>query len=653
MPKHPAYRPDIDGLRALAVVAVVLFHAFPMAVPGGFVGVDVFFVISGYLITRIIAAELTGGRFSFVEFYSRRARRIFPALILVLVCSLMAGWAMLLADEYERLGKHTAGGSAFVANLLLATEAGYFDVSGMYKPLLHLWSLGVEEQFYLVWPAALLLFWRLGVPLIGLAAMAAVVSFAVCLWLMAADPTGAFYMPHARFWELMVGAALALTKAPGTLRGAAANWLASGGLCLVVISIWFVREATHFPAPLAVAPVLGTAMLIWAGPTSLVSRHILGKPVAVQIGLVSYPLYLWHWPLLSFIAIIFGGEPPLWLRFVALFMAAVLAAATFGLVERPLRRSGAVGSIAVISTISLVGVFAIGMLIFVRNGLPDRPNVQQIAVVQSDFVGPQWPFTQNDICTRQYKPVGVESYNWWFCIQSDASAPEILLLGNSYANHYYPGIVKNPAFGGQTVLSVGGCDPSMVYASEVVPEPNSVEPCTLERRYDQQLMIDRAILDNTMRLVIIAGVIKPFTADYLKRYLERLASIEASGARIIYIVPHLHSGYFIRACFSRPFMVAERDCAVSASDLSEIRRAAEPLIEAIRMQHPRVLIFDPNDVFCAEEVCSFVRDGRPLFRDEYSHLTEYGSALVIQSLVDWLRANDPELLGPSNGNGQL
>src|SRR5687768_8357422 len=201
-----AYRPDVDGLRAVAVLAVLAFHAFPHAMPGGFAGVDVFFVISGFLITGIILDDLERGRFTIAGFYWRRIRRIFPALILVLTACLVLGWVLLLPDEYRQLGKHVAAGAGFIANLALWAEAGYFDWSAELKPLLHLWSLGVEEQYYLVWPLLLLFFrrWTLGL-IVGIG----VLSFALNLYMTAKYPSAAFYLPMTRFWELLIGSALA------------------------------------------------------------------------------------------------------------------------------------------------------------------------------------------------------------------------------------------------------------------------------------------------------------------------------------------------------------------------------------------------------------------------------------------------------------
>ena len=234
-----AYRPDIDGLRALAVLFVLLFHAFPSLLPGGFVGVDVFFVISGYLITGLILRDLESGQFSLRHFYARRVRRIFPALCLVMAVSLGYGWLVLTAGEYQQLGRHVASGAAFLANFMFWREAGYFDNAADTKPMLHLWSLGIEEQFYMVWPPLLWLWWRrwralswLVIPLAGL-------SLGYSLHLAGRDLVADFYSPLTRFWELLLGAWLVYMARSGRLGGGFWSSFAGPlGLLLVSRPVW-------------------------------------------------------------------------------------------------------------------------------------------------------------------------------------------------------------------------------------------------------------------------------------------------------------------------------------------------------------------------------------------------------------------------------
>jgi len=297
------HRSDVDGLRAVAVMLVVNFHGFPLAMPGGFIGVDIFFVISGFLITGIIARELDAQHFSLTGFYNRRIRRIFPALIVVLCAVLALGWLWMLPGPYVALSRDVAASAAFFANIALMLQSGYFDIESAKKPLLHLWSLGIEEQFYLFWPLILMLAARRRRSLLCVAAVIALVSFALNVALIGSDPVATFYLPFTRAWELLAGAALACAWDRFGQSEAASNRRAMAGVVLIVISVAVLNVHRAFPGWWALLPVAGSALLLSA-PASWINRVCLGWPPLVWIGLISYPLYLWHWPLLVMFAII-------------------------------------------------------------------------------------------------------------------------------------------------------------------------------------------------------------------------------------------------------------------------------------------------------------------------------------------------------------
>ena len=340
------YRPDIDGLRAVAVVAVVAFHAFPMLLPGGFVGVDVFFVISGYLITGIILNGLHAGQFSFKDFYARRIRRIFPALALVLAAVLAIGWFCLFAADYQALGRHVVAGAAFCSNLLFWQEASYFDQAAALKPLLHLWSLGIEEQFYLVWPLLLVMSFRWARGPLCLTLLLGALSFTTAILTVRVDPTAAFYAPWTRFWELLAGAALVCAQTDALLsrvirESASRPWVAEtlsvAGISMLVAGAILIDEGRIFPGLWVVLPVAGTVLLLIAGPRALFNRIVLSHPAVVWIGLISYPLYLWHWPVLSFSRILATVTPPAEIRLLAVAVSVALAWITYRVVESPVR----------------------------------------------------------------------------------------------------------------------------------------------------------------------------------------------------------------------------------------------------------------------------------------------------------------------------
>lgn len=344
-----AYRPDIDGLRAIAVIAVVLSHAFPDFLPGGFVGVDIFFVISGFLITTILVKEMETQRFSVAAFYGRRIRRLFPALALVTACCLIAGYCLLLEDEYRQLGWHAAAGAGFVANIALWAETGYFERAADLKPLLHLWSLGVEEQFYVLWPLLMALALKARNRLQTLAIGLLFLSFGINLITSGTDPNSAFFLPHTRFWELLTGAVLAIAMKAGqsypqplesnTKKRFVFEAVAVFGIALIFLSLVVTNPSDAFPGWLALLPVMGTACLIAAGPQTWMANRLLSTRLLVWIGLISYPLYLWHWPLLSLSRIILGEEPSAWMRLLLVGSAILLAIATYRLLELPLRKA--------------------------------------------------------------------------------------------------------------------------------------------------------------------------------------------------------------------------------------------------------------------------------------------------------------------------
>jgi peptidoglycan/LPS O-acetylase OafA/YrhL len=384
----PHYRADIDGLRALAIVPVVAFHAFPAAVPGGFIGVDVFFVISGYLISHVIFGSLKSGTFSFSNFYARRIRRIFPALIVVLAASLAWGWFQLFASDYARLGKHAAGGAGFVANFTFWNEAGYFDSDSEAKPLLHLWSLGIEEQFYLFWPALVYLAWKTRVNLLTVMAAVLLVSFAINVVQVRTDEVATFYAPHTRLWELLLGSTLAFTAVWGVPRLPLAarvidadqrtqqtlrNVAAFTGLIAVAAAVFAFSEDTSFPGWRAGLPTGGTLLLIAAGPGAWINRAVLAQRPLVWIGLISYPLYLWHWPLLSFGRIAEARSPDPQTKALAILASVVLATTTYLVIERPIRFQWRGKPLMATLCVAMAAVGFWGYRVFAKEGFIGRP----------------------------------------------------------------------------------------------------------------------------------------------------------------------------------------------------------------------------------------------------------------------------------------
>src|SRR6202051_2913171 len=315
---------------------VVCFHAFPEAMRGGFVGVDIFFVISGFLITGIIARELDQRRFSLVGFYNRRIRRIFPALIVVLAATLVLGWLWMLPAAYAQLSADVFARAAFFSNIGLLLQSGYFDIESGIKPLLHLWSLGIEEQFYLCWPLILLLAARLRLSILAAASVIALASFVLNVALIGSNPVATFYLPFTRAWELLAGGALACGWSRISQTAGASNWRASAGLLLIAAAAAVLDTHRAFPGWWALLPVAGSVLLLSA-PAAGGCRSVLGSRPRGGVGLISYPLYLWHWPLLVFFGIVKFGPLTLNERELILLASALLAGLTYWLVYTAVR----------------------------------------------------------------------------------------------------------------------------------------------------------------------------------------------------------------------------------------------------------------------------------------------------------------------------
>lgn len=377
-----SYRADVDGLRAIAILSVVVFHAFPQLLPGGFVGVDIFFVISGFLITGLIVSDLDTGRFSYREFYVRRIRRIFPILSVVLAGSFAFGWFVLYSDAYATLGKHMAAAAAFISNFVYLGESGYFDADAGAKPLLHLWSLAIEEQFYLVWPVLLVFARRVrrmdDAALLRLLLLITLASLVYGIYLTGRDASAAYYLPLARFWELALGGIAFLLSRTWNLSGRPARLLAWTGLAMLAGAFLLIDKDAGFPGYLALLPCLGTAALLLGTRESGLVRQVLSHRTLVFIGLTSYSFYLWHWPALYFLhELVVEPTPPQIVATLALSFA--LAVSGYYLVEKPVRHMAAPAvAIVLLLTLALVGY--LGFNTYKRNGLDFREVNGRVAL---------------------------------------------------------------------------------------------------------------------------------------------------------------------------------------------------------------------------------------------------------------------------------
>ncbi|MDC1467063.1 acyltransferase [Litorivicinus sp.] len=336
------YRPEIDGLRALAVLPVVLFHAGFVTLSGGFIGVDIFFVISGYLISSIIVEDLVNDRFDIFVFYERRIRRIFPALFFIIFCCIPVAWMYMMPSQMKEFAGSAAAAAIFISNIFFWRERGdYFDSVADEKPLLHTWSLGVEEQYYLLFPIFMLFMWKSRKSVLPFLCVVAVASFALAEGGWRNNPLPNFYLAPTRAWELLAGALAGLTCYGVEPKSRAVCQILSGiGFIAVLCSIVFFDEAMPFPSAYTLIPVFGTCLLLVFGRAGTVAGRILSLKILVGLGLISYSTYLWHQPVFAFARIIVIGQPSSYLMAGLTFSSFILAFFTWKFVERPFRRTG-------------------------------------------------------------------------------------------------------------------------------------------------------------------------------------------------------------------------------------------------------------------------------------------------------------------------
>ena len=654
----PAYRADIDGLRAIAVLLVVGFHAWPSLIPGGYIGVDVFFVISGFLIAGIIVRELADGRFSLAGFYRRRARRILPALCVTLLASLVLGWYVLLAPDFEALGRHVLGAIFFVANFQLLGDVGYFDPAAEAKPLLHLWSLAVEEQFYLTFPFMLWFAWRRRVSIPALLAGVGAGSLLLYGWLHGQQPAAAFYLPLTRAWELMAGALL-VTRAgsggPPFGSRRLADALSFGG-CAAIVGALALRAVASsldvFVVPLAVA---GTTLVIATGPEAAANRILLARWVLVQTGLFSYPLYLWHWLLLSMLRNYAGSEGGAsWIPHT-LGVAAVLAWLTYRFVERPVRSgvwrprvvAGAFG-------VSFAAAAVAAGLVWQQDGFPRRTGPRMRALAEF-AASPHEPF-QNHACGELLG--GVEGLDPDGCLSSSPSPPTIVLLGDSHAHQYYKSLARKlPA---TPILHIGRwsclpfsskshqneqCQRSMAAALDYVAGQPTVSTVVLAG-YWNYLMAGRFV-GNNVDYREVAPVAPEEVDVFLRTGHEAIESLRAAGKHVVLMLDAPNLNFDVRRCVYDASGHRESlppDCAL-ARDAFEARNASYDAVMArLIAAHPGIDVFDPRAVLCDKSSCNAMRDTRPLYFDS-DHLSLRGTDLVIDALIASGRLKHPPAAG--------
>lgn len=660
---HKKYRPDIDGLRAVAVLCVVIFHGFPNYLPGGFVGVDIFFVMSGFLISTILFESLIDEKFSFFDFYLRRAKRIFPSLIFVLVFCYFFGWHFLFPNEFKGLNKHIFGGAIFLSNFVSFLENGYFDVTADLKPLLHLWSLGIEEQFYIIWPLVLWLSWKKNINLKLVILSGIAISFSLNVWNAEADSNAVFYMPHMRFWELLIGAFLAylsIFEKVRTFRFTKryADQLSLLGTLTLLIALICITKEAVFPGWWALLPTFATACLIMAGPDAWINRKILSTRLMIWFGLISFPLYLWHWPLLSFARILWHGHVNTNLICCLILLSIIMAWLTYKFIETPIRfgKSSKKNYYSLTALLMIIG--AIGIFSFFKEGKGGLPRsfLADNAVSISGYDGGY----QGQIvagCGQNRTDLDV---NFSICTSDRRDKPRYALIGDSKALALYPGLIRTSDKNGRWSL-IGGNGRNgpvtPILSNEKIYEDYQKNAIAAVAKIAANPEFETVVIAAATRGIFSLNNI--YSIDDLeenKNFDIALAGVQnftrkilLTGKTIVFVIDNptfkdpndclprrLHPEFFDKIINGN----VKVECKMKIADqIKSAKKYRELLLKVKDLNPEKIRIFDTTDILCdtASESCSMTKNGRLLY-GYTDHISDYAAGLVGRKLNQYLTA---------------
>lgn len=685
------YRPDIDSLRAIAVLSVVFYHAFPKAFKGGFIGVDVFFVISGYLISYIILTNLNNNSFTIYNFYAKRIKRIFPALILVVSASLCFGWAVLIDKEYLQLGKHAEASSLFYTNFILAKEAGYFDVSSNFKPLMHLWSLAIEEQFYLIWPLLLGFLYARGFNITTSCFLIALLSFMLNIKMAYKAPIKAFYFPHYRFWELASGALLAyislvppkippLIKAfepkfryflnsviyrdAGLHRPNILNDLSSIlGLIIIFVCVFGLKK-NSLSGAIGSLPIIGAVLLIAAGSEAWVNKILLSNRAMVWVGLISYPLYLWHWPFLSFSYILEGDKLDLKIKFILIITSVIVAWVTYRFIERPIRSAD--NNKALVG--ALLGMFVAtgiaGYFIQKNEGFPNRYG----NLVATPPVLPQNYRQVLDLAVDcdSFKRTKLNFFPDPLCLLSSTATPKLAIFGDSHSWAYGVSAVNDKL---SIILhSMSGLMVSDQYVNYHPPthmKEERVKALNMEweimnkilSRYktiEYVLLATRGPLyftgigfgieedDESLNGWVIERISDNETLDqknaFADSYVNTIDYLISKGKKVIFAIDIPELGIDpVNSCVRRATNLNSNivsNCIIKRESVDNRQREYRELVAKIKKRVPSLLVYDPISLLCDQENC-YGKKGEIFLYGDDDHLSVEGGKLLTDHFKKW------------------
>ena len=630
------YREDVDCLRAVAVLFVIGFHWQIAGLSGGFAGVDVFFVISGYLITKLIAGELFAGSFSFAGFYLRRARRILPALYATVFVSAIAGWFVLLPPAMLDFGRSAVSVFLFASNILFWRETGYFDQPAAGKPLLHTWSLSVEEQFYLVVPALLWLLVRTyrerRTPIVVALTAVALLSFALSCWQSAHAPSAAFYLAPGRAWEFLLGSSLLLVERKTAGPALRAIAFVAGAAMIAAAALTFDR-ATLFPGPAALLPCLGTVLVVWANvqPTSGPAALVLHG--GAFVGRISYSLYLWHWPVYVFARIWTQADEdiPAGTKALLALLTLALSLISYAAIERPFRARLLLGNNKAFVAACGTSALAFAGLVVAAPSLPILTGhygaeASRIAAYSSGYL---YPALYRDGTCFLRPEQSFADYDRVECFTVDARRENVLLWGDSMAAHYLPGLTALAARKDFNLLQATASICPPIFGVDMMERPHCR---TFNDRVGELMQANRGLT------VLLSADWPSYdtrfgTQAFLQSLRATLKRLNDAGIRTIVLGPP------IRWRQPLPGLLAERvERNAGPIDTRELVLESQFAADAsLRAALPGVPYISILDTVCPSHRCPAFAGNVPLSLDR-NHLTKDGSILVIETIAPQLES---------------
>lgn len=633
------YRKEIDGLRAVAVIPVILFHAGVKIFSGGYIGVDVFFVISGYLITSLILEDLQNDQFSVVAFYERRARRILPAIFCVMLCCIPFAWHWMLPSQLEDFGNSLIAVTVFASNILFWKESGYFAADANLNPLLHTWSLAVEEQYYLLFPVCLTLLWRFGRNTAAMVLIAVtIISLLLSEWGVRQYPIASFYLAPTRVWELLAGSLCAFMIADHGPRKN--NLLSALGLVAIAASVFLFDEGTSFPGLYAGVPVLGTALIIVFGGNGTLVARLLSLPGFVGIGLISYSAYLWHQPLFAFARMRSLGDPDQTLLLGLGAASLGLAYVTWRFIETPFRRRGqlplpsrsAVFWASLCAALAFVGF---GGLLRQQNGFPDRKFAGGLTSAQLD-ARMAFNYGLHRDCFGTFTLSG-------HCAVGDD--PEILLWGDSFAMQLAPAILASDPDVSMRQHTFASCMPLL--GLSIDPKRADADWAGNCITFNDQVLawlgqnptVEHVVLSSTLTVGQIDFVDRNGRVIKASQQFEEIGNalrktveaIERLGRTVVIVSPPPSSKQDVGRCIAatQRFVGHSDRCDFTRSDFPENLVLTYQLLDALPVT---IAVIRLDQEMCKTGVCKASHGDVLMYRDA-RHLSQEGAVYIGDKII--------------------